>query len=438
MKKLYFFVAIGIVLVAISFAGCGSDYFEVDTQILQQKIYDPTVIKYEGLQSSTVLYLDHSTCVIDARQNSRVFNALSPQLGQYSDTLRLIRGEAVKTIALNRSDNKVFEILQTIQCDIPYTNILKAVEQICNDNQQAILITDFELIRQNEPVHDQDPYLSEPFKNWIKKGNSIYIVVETYQERYNGNNYSKKRFYLFFTDDNLDAPISDNMLNQIDPMIKDGSCKLFKLTNSDISVKREGNNMVADDLTSTVEDKNGFEFVSIDDSWDDIREYVMKLDKYGELLAEEEPVPLIKNLVFNDGENYIINDIEIVATDITARYLAVEDSIISPNDIDISEGFKLDKNALKEHKFNMLLTDKIFKLLPDEFGGNLIRLDFVITQVSLQNFDEGIFKWQSLYNGDSAICVSLSIDNVLRDIEIVPTSRDRKIIHTVFIKTESF
>jgi hypothetical protein len=252
--------------------------------------------------------------------------------------------------------------------------------------------------------------------------------------------FDKKRFYLFFTNDRMEAPISYTMLNEIEPFLQNSLCKLFKMTNSDIFVKREGKNMVAEELTFTVEDNIGFEFISIDDSWDAIREYVMKLDKYGELLPEEEPTPLLKNLVFNDGENYIVNDIKIVATNITSSYLSLDDNTITPKDIDMSEGFTLDKNALKNHQLNVMLTDKIFKdnRLTDEYGGNLIRLDFVVTQVGLQSFNPDIFTWQSLWNKDKAICVSKSIENVLSDIKIVPTNKDRKVIHTVFLKTESY
>jgi hypothetical protein len=410
------------------------EIFEVDNQILRNKIYNPTAVKYESLQQSTVLYLDHSTCVIDARQNLKsVFNAIRPQLGQYSDTLKLIKGDNFEVVPLNRSDNKVFEVLQTIQKDIPHADILKAVEQICNDNQQSILITDCEFFRDGL-VHDQDPYLSEPFKIWIKKGHSIYIVVEPYLE----NRSPKKRFYYFFTNDRMEAPIFHYMLNEIQPFLNDGSCKMFELTNSDILIQGEKKNIVADDLTFSVKDTTNFDFVEIDASWDAVLEYVMKLDDHGQLISGEIPVPLIKNLSFKNGKNYIIQDVRIKATNITAQYLSLMDSTIIPETIDMSVGFKLDKDLMKENKLNVFLTDKVFGFLKDEYGGNLIRLDFVVTEASIQNYEADMFSWPSLQNKEDAICVSKSIENVLNDLEIVPTSKDRKVIHTIFIKTEAY
>jgi hypothetical protein len=429
MNRFYFLIAIA--LSAAGLAGCQAPYLEVDVQQLQEKIYDPAAIQHEMLNSTTVLYLDHSTCVIDARQNSPVFNALRPQLGQYSDTLRLIKGEFFETIPLVRSDNQVFTILQTIKNDIPYSDILKAVEQICNSNQQAILITDCEFIK-NGLCHDQDPYLSEPFKDWLQKGHVIYVITEPYKEKVRNTTYDKKRFYLIFTDDKLAAPISHNMLNELNPFINN-RISVFKLTNSDLQTARIGN-MVEEELAFNCENKNGFDYIEIDNDWNDIREYVMKLDKYNAPLPEETPLPLIKNLIFNDGENYTIRDVEIVASNITAQYLAISDSSITPAVIDASAGFLIDKQALQEHKLNVMLTDKIFNYLTDEFGGNLIRLDFVINQVGIKSYNPDMFTWRSLYGPENAICLAKSIDNVLKDVEIVPT----KVIHTIFIKTDKY
>lgn len=434
MRKVVVFILVATM--AAWFGGCKSKYFEVDSQILQEKIFDPTIVKLEDLESSTVLYLDHSTCVIDANRNSSVFKALRPNLGQYSDTLVLIKGREFDTIPLNRQENRIAEVLERISQDIPFADIRSTIFSICNGNRQAILITDCESYYNR--FLDLEAYMSEPFKNWIKRGHSIYIVVEPYIERYQGEDWAKNRFYFFFSNDRMQAPISHNMLSQIESLLQNSVCKLYKITNSDISVRREGDNMVAEDLTFTVEDMNGFQFVTIDDTWDDIREYVMKLDKYGELMPGDKPVPLIKNLIFNDGYNYMITEVEVAATNITARYLAVEDSSITPSDIDISKGFTLDKTALQDHKLNVILTEEIFDLLTNEYDVNLIRLDFIVTNTKLTDYDAGIFKWQSLHQNEPAICVSKSIENVLSDIEIVPTNKERNIIHTVFVKTEAY
>ena len=152
------------------------------------------------------------------------------------------------------------------------------------------------------------------------------------------------------------------------------------------------------------------------------------------------PIPLIQNLIFNNGENYAIADVTVVATNITAQYVALDDTTVISKVVNIPDGFTIDKNALKNNKLNVFVTEKIFNYLypANEYNGNLIRLDFVVTKASLKPFDSNIFTWQSIYSNDNAICVSKSIDNVLADIDIVPMSPDRRVIHTVFIKTQIY
>ena len=445
----YLFLTV-FAITALGFTSCGKQYFEVDTNILQEKIYDPSAVKYLNLEQSMVLYLDHSTCVIDANLNSPIFKALKGQLGLYTDTLCLIKGrelEYMPNTDKSPTSTDVFNTINEIKNDIDFADIGQALSNICNSNSQAILITDCEYFDKSGKNQDGFPYLSGAFKDWLQKGYVIYVITEPYQEKSRGKLYDKKRFYFIFTDDKMNAPISGNMLNEIQQLLSQNVCTLFKMTNSDIASKREGD-MIAGDLTITFESLNGFEFVAIDDDWNSIREYVMKLDKYGEPIPKEEPEPLIKNIVFNDGNNFFIDDVEVVATNITARYLSIDCDAaenlkldceeIKPNDVDMSEGFSLDKDALKSRKLNVFLTDKIFKYLTSEYGGNIIRLDFVVTKAGLQNYDSDMFSWQSLYNPDKATCVSKSIDNALHDIDIVPMSKDRRVIHTVIIKTEAY
>ncbi len=448
MRKVYLFFA--SIIIAIPFASCCCKYLDVDKQILQTKIFEPTETKYKSLQQTTVLYLDHSTCVIDAVKNSDVFKAVRPNLGQYCDTLRLIKGNSYESIPLNRKENKVSEVLETINTDISFADIRSAIFNICNDNQQAILISDCESYA-NGRFLDLEPYMSEPFKTWLGKGHSIYIITEPYQEKYRGNTYDKKRFYIIFTDDKLQAPISNVVIAEIQGFVEKGICTWYKMTNSDIGVEIPKEELVNRNLTFNVDYLNGFELISIDDSWDAIREYVMKLDKYGEPIPEEESEPLISNLILNGGNNYKINDIQILATNITSKYLSIDTiavdnlkldiSSVNPTEINVSDGFILDKEALKDNKINVLLTDKIFTtnyFYGNEYGGNLIRLDFVITQVDLKPYESNVFDWKSIWSNDNAICVSKSIDNAMRDVNVIPTSFNRRIIHTIFLKMESY
>lgn len=444
MKKIKFFKLYFVSLLILVLSGCIPDELieisleEIKTTFEKSKVEDKKI-----LGQKTVLYLDNSTCVIDAVNNSDVWKAGFPNFTQYTNELILIKGSEFESIELDRKDNKIETTLKRIDKDIPWADIDKAVQEIVKGNNQAILISDFEAFDSGtgtltSKTRDLVPYLSPWLKSWIERGLSIYIITEPYKESYNGRLVDKKRFYFIFTDDKLDAPISANVQSQIDHLIKNGTCQLFKLTNSDISVvSPEKKEIFSNDLDFEFTKGVDFDFISIESSWDEIREYVMKLDKYNEPIPEEEKQPFVKNFKLNHGVNYKVENIKVIATNITADFVANKKSIKGK---DVSSAFVVDKNALKKNLINVYLSDKIFTndFLNAEHGGNLIRLDFVIDQVSIQPYNKTIFEWVSLYKNEPAICVSKSIENVLTDLEVVPSNEKKRLIHTVFINTASY
>ena len=452
MNKIYLFFA--SILLAILLNSSVSIYFEVDKQILQTKIYEPTIVKHLELQQDVVLYIDHSTCMINTIVNkSDVFNALRPNLGKYADTLVLIKGrdfEYISNTDKSPTSTTVSNILNNIDRDIPYTDIGEAFNRISKSNSQAVFITDCEYYDRDNKLQDHSPYMTSTFIDWLQKGYSIYIITEPYDEPCKGKIYKKNRFYFIFTDDKLQAPISGLINAEIQDLVDSGICTLFKMTNSDIGVVSPKSDMVNTNLTFKVDYLNSFELISIDDSWKAIQEYVMKLDKYGEPIPGEKPEPLISNIMLNNGENYKLSDIQIVATNITTKYISKDTSVaddlrvilpIDTTEINISDGFILDKATFKNNKLNVMLTDKIFTdgyLFNKKYGGNLIRLDFVITQVKLNPMNSSDFEWQSIGSSNNAICVSKSIDNALLDVNVIPTALNRRVIHTIFIKMESY
>jgi hypothetical protein len=430
------------ICISLLLCGCNCDILEISFDEIKTTFEKSNTHNNTILGQKTTLYLDHSTCVIDAVNNSEVWKAVFPNFTQYSDELVLIKGSDFERIELDRDKNKVEETLKRIKDDMPWADIDKAVQEIVKGNNQAILVSDFEAFDNGvgtlaTKTRDLVPYLSNSLFKWLKRGFSIYIITEPYKEIYNGKLVDKKRFYFIFTDDKLEAPISANVKNEIDNLIKNGTCQLFKMTNSDISVESPKSDISAKDLDFSVEYGNHFDFISIENSWDDIREYVMKLDKYEEPIPGEEKLPIIKNFKLNHGVNYKIENIKVIATNITADFVEQKKKISGK---DISEAFLVDEKALKNNLINIYLTDKIFTndFITAEYGGNLIRLDFVIDQVSIQPHDKTIFEWISIYKNVTAICVSKSIENALMDVNVVPTNEKRRLLHTVFVKTATY
>lgn len=425
------------------FFGCKQKKLEISFDEIKNTFEKSKTKKNEILSQKTVLYLDHSTCVIDAVKNSKVWVSVFPNFTQYTDELVLIKGSEFEKIELKRSDNKIETTLKRIDKDMPWADIDKALQEIVKGNGQAILVSDFEAFDSGtgaliSKTRDWVPYLSPWLKSWLERGFSIHIITEPYKESYNRKLVEKKRFYFIFSDDKLKAPISANVQSQIDHLVKNGTCQLFELTNSDVSVvSPEKKEIFSNDLDFEFTKGSGFDFISIESSWDDIREFVMKLDKYGEPIPEEEKQPFVKNFKLNNGVNYKVENIKVIATNITADFVADKKNTKGK---DISAAFIVDEKALKKNLINVNLTDKIFTndFINDEHGGNLIRLDFVIDQVSLQPYDKTIFEWLSLYKNQTAICVSKSIENALTDVNVIPSNEKRRLIHTVFIKTACY
>jgi hypothetical protein len=433
------------ICISLLLFGCSSEILEISFDEIKTTFEKSNTQNNTILGQKTTLYLDHSTCVIDAVNNSDVWKAVFPNFTEYSDELVLIKGSDIdkwEKVVLDRKDNKISTALARIKVDIPWAGIQQAIKEIVNGNNQAIIVSDFEgfdgeagsLLTKSM---DDRPWLSFELKTWLQKGFSIYIITEPYKEIYNGKPVDKKRFYFIFTDDKLEAPISANVKNEINHLIKNRTCQLFKMTNSDISVESPKSDISAKDLDFSVEYGNHFDFISIENSWDDIREYVMKLDKYGEPIPEEVKQPIIKNFKLNHGVNYKIENIKVIATNITADFVEQKKKISGK---DISEAFLVDEKALKSNLNNIYLTDKIFTndFITAEHGGNLIRLDFVVDQVSIPPYDKTIFEWASLYKNQTAECVSKSIENALWDVNVVPKNDKRRLIHTIFIKTSSY
>lgn len=439
-NSMYKFLSVSFLFMFLT--GCNGEILEISFDEIETTFEKSEAKNRKILDQKTVLYLDHSSCVIDAVNNSDVWKAVFPNFTQYTDELVLIKGSDFERIELERNENKVETTLKRIDKDIPWADIDKAVQEIVKGNNQAILVSDFEVFDSGmgtltSKTRDLVPYLSPWLKSWIERGFSIYIITEPYKESYNGRLVDKKRFYFIFTDDKLEAPISDNVQSQIDNLIKNGTCQLFKMTNSDISVISPKSDISANDLDFSVEYGNGFDFISIENSWDEIRNYVMKLDEYGEPIPEEEKQPFVKNFKLNHGERYKVENIKVIATNITADFVTEKKKISGKN---ISAAFIIDQKAMKKNLINVYLTDKIFAndFINAEYGGNLIRLDFVIDQISLQPYDKMIFEWPSLYINEQAICVSKSIENALLDVNVIPSNEKRKLIHTVFIKTAKY
>ncbi len=400
---------------------------EVEQSSLKKLVNKPQ----SKFDASTTLYIDHSTCFIDAYppQKLNVWNTIFPSLTEQVSDLVLIKGDQLEEKKIS-GPTVLAPILQAITADIHFADIEKALEKITSSNKQAVLITDFEAFdkkqRSSSGSFDRVPYLGKYLKDWIAKGNTVYFISEPYKEGFS----EKKRFYVIFTNDNLIEPISKKLLAKINTLLSQRNCSLYKITNSDFEFIKVTDKISIDGLDYTVEGntKDGFILLNIEHSVEDI---------INEINRENKPVPIIKEISFQQGNNYEIKKLELRATNVTLQYLSLTDNQMKIAKTDISSAFTLDQKSIAEGKIKVLLNqENIFKegFLYEKscFEGNLFRLDFVVKETEIKNYNISDFEWNSLYiSGQKAICVSESIKTLLDDINPAKTNQ---ILFTVFIK----
>ena len=453
MKK-YFVCAVVFLFASFLFYGCGGDIY-IDAESHDDIIKGMSPEKeHIPLDPSTVLYIDASTVFIDAENSSDIYNDMKSQMYQYIGTLVFIKGNQFDTTECNRQEQTLFNALENMKTDYDYADIQKAVENICGGNRQGMLITDFEFYKEGK-IHDRDPYLSESFKKWLSRGYRIDILTEPYYEK----KCLKKRFYVFFIDPQEKAPITNTMIESVKDFIVKGSpevgeCNWFTLVNSDVCIVRENDKNSCSneiDVKTILYLLNDCELNIINTPWDDIKEYVMKLDSHNQVYEGENPIPIIDGLRLKDGNNFNVEKLKLVATNISKSYLQEQikkdgsEGTISfdeKNDLwDISDAFEIKMD--KDKEISIFVNEKIFNAKQlysesDGFCGNLIRLDLVVDECSDKKIDnKSVFEWNTVKNGQqtggNAICVSRSIMNVLSDIEIVPSGT----LYTIYIQTES-
>lgn len=453
MKKAFtvFFSLVAVIVIAVSLNGCGPNFEEIETCKIDS-LYRQTLPKEQPLlDSHTTLYVDHSTCVIEALANNKssALKDIKGNLGcnngadGYINKLVLIKGVNFYVVP---SDSDYYRVLSNIKNGIPYADVESACNQIEKDSCQSILITDAEYWKNGMEYIDKN-YMTGALTGWLSNGHSVYVVVEPYQESVKIGQQirlcEKKRFYFMFTDDRLEVPISNNLLACIKDRINRNECSVFHFTNSDIKlILPEKEKLMNNELCTEINYKEGYEYIQIDDSWDLIKEYVMKLDSHDRLIEGEKPESLIKNIKIRDGEVYSLADIEIKATNLTGQYYEGTDAI------DVSDCFAIDKEEFKkDREIKIMLTQEIFDnpSLSNGYGCNLIRLDVIAKEVTIndeynENSIKENFEWVSPFQiqNKKSTCVSNSFINALKDINVIPQSNRSKevILHTFYLNMQ--
>lgn len=395
--------------------------------------------------NALALYVDYSNCIAEG-QHSRFFQAFEPSLTASAKQYFAVKGKNIEPHAADST----YALLRTID-NVPFADLKTAAERIANGNTEGVLLTDGEYY---EPTvtkgNDNNPYLAEAFKTWLKKGHDIFIFVEPYEELVGARSVQKKRFYFLFTDQRL----PDNIYNRVKQSVRledfPGTSEFHFSVHAPFLYSPDGKGMQPDELLSAkvVKTAGNYEVQDWEAGWkDDIEPMLVNgEDEEGNKLKDGKPFETGLRVDRNSLGGYRIDRLTAKVSNVNQPYTdfctAKEEKVqpekeIEPGDC---EGFvkvddkKFSANGIVELTFAGDLYNPDEALDGDPF--NYTKIDLFATDISpMTNVYLPLFTFESLtHPGEQNVSVGASIEQCL----INPEIKERILktpIYTLYIKS---
>ena len=396
-------------------------------------------------ENCLALYVDYSTCTM-LGQNSAFFQALEPTFTQLATKYYSIKGRNIKEE--NLQDSTAYLRLRNIN-EVNYAELKQAADQIAKCNSEAVFLTDGEYYTQNTAKgHDNDPWLADALKTWILKGHDIHIISEPYLE----GAFSKKRFYILFTDDRNPNNVYERILRTVD-LTQFPDVDEFHISASHPQMKGNRNNCSTQDQTLLSKSK-GYGTFEIQDwdgcDWETIENLLVNVydDQTGEPLEEGATIMQL-GLDKNSFGCYRIKSVNLKVYDINQEYnnyYELKESGGKPGHEDLVlseyENFmEFDSVEFSKHsKINIRFKKDWFD--PSILVGkpyNYFKIDVAIGDVqSIFVQHEEKFEFESISKpGTKNVSVASSIKQCLADDKILNKMRNQ-VIYSIYIKSEPY
>lgn len=388
--------------------------------------------------NALALYVDYSNCIAEG-QHSRFFQAFEPSLTASAKQYFAVKGKNIEPHAADST----YALLRTIE-NVPFADLKTAAERIANGNTEGVLLTDGEYY---EPTvtkgNDNNPYLAEAFKTWLKKGHDIFIFVEPYEELVGARSVQKKRFYFLFTDQRL----PDNIYNRVKLSVRledfPGTSEFHFSVRAPFLYCPGGKGMQADELLSAkvVKTAGNYEVQDWEAGWEDDIEPIL-------VNGEDKDKPFETGLRVDRNclGGYRIDHLTAKVSNVNQAYTdfctakeekSQPEKEIEPTDC---EGFvkvadeKFSANGIVELTFAGDLYNPDEALDGDPF--NYTKIDLFATDISpMTNVYLPLFTFESLtHPGEQNVSVGASIEQCL----INPEIKERILktpIYTLYIKS---
>lgn len=396
--------------------------------------------------NALALYVDYSNCIAEG-QHSRFFQAFEPSLTASAKQYFAVKGKNIEPHAADST----YALLRTID-NVPFADLKTAAERIANGNTEGVLLTDGEYY---EPTvtkgNDNNPYLAEAFKTWLKKGHDIFIFVEPYEELVGARSVQKKRFYFLFTDQRL----PDNIYNRVKQTVRledfPGTSEFHFSVRAPFLYSPGGKGMQSDKLLSAkvLKAAGNYEVQDWEAGWeDDIEPMIVKIkeDEEGKKLTDGKPFETGLRVDRNCLGGYRIDRLTAKVSNVNQAYAdfctakeekAQPEKEIEPTDC---EGFvkvddkKFSANGIVELTFAGDLYNPDEALDGDPF--NYTKIDLFATDISpMTNVYLPLFTFESLtHPGEQNVSVGASIEQCLINPEIKELILKTP-IYTLYIKS---
>jgi hypothetical protein len=291
----------------------------------------------ESSNEKPKIYIDFSDGMASAFKKGSVNSTMIQKLaGSYLTSFEWhgLGNKYPEMEIIKQSDN-LDSLYSLISVDKSYgdknAQIDLAIKKITESNQDAILVTDFELYR-NGDIQEGLSYAMEDFIKWLDKGNSIsffYNKSTFHDDKVQGTHLKEKHvFYTVFT---KGRATNNSIVSKIqiafdgDPLIK-GTYNRYDLSGNPYSIKTDygasdnsgianiptiiqGSKMIIHD------DKLGFEAIEFPNSWEKMDGYFQKnLIKNNESFLSK----LLLDASNNDAFN--LKSLKVIVTDVSDNF----------------------------------------------------------------------------------------------------------------------
>ena len=395
--------------------------------------------------NALALYVDYSNCIAEG-QHSRFFQAFEPSLTASAKQYFAVKGKNIEPHAADST----YALLRTIE-NVPFADLKTAAERIANGNTEGVLLTDGEYY---EPTvtkgNDNNPYLAEAFKTWLKKGHDIFIFVEPYEELVGARSVQKKRFYFLFTDQRL----PDNIYNRVKQSVRledfPGTSEFHFSVHAPFLYSPGSKGMQADELLSAkvIKTAGNYEVQDWEAGWEDDIEpmLVNGENEEGEKLENGKPFETGLRVDRNCLGGYRIDRLTAKVSNVNQAYTdfcTAKEEKAQPEKgitLDEREDFvkvgdkKFPANGIVDLTFAGDLYNPDGILDGDPF--NYTKIDLFATDISpMTNVYLPLFTFESLtHPGEQNVSVGASIEQCLINPEIKELIHKTP-IYTLYIKS---